>query len=71
MDVSSESVATAFKASRVDCLIHGHTHRPSIHTLTVDGRTVTRIVLGDWYEQGSVLRWSESGYELAGLRRSE
>jgi UDP-2,3-diacylglucosamine hydrolase len=37
--------------------------------LTVDGRPRTRIVLGDWYDQGSVLRWNEGGYELAGLRR--
>jgi hypothetical protein len=26
-------------------------------------------VLGDWYEQGSVLRWDEKGYELAALNR--
>jgi hypothetical protein len=26
-------------------------------------------VLGDWYEQGSVLRWNEHGFELAGLGR--
>ena len=27
-------------------------------------------VLGDWYTQGSVLRWDERGYELAGLTDS-
>ncbi|MBD4134548.1 UDP-2,3-diacylglucosamine diphosphatase, partial [Xanthomonas citri pv. citri] len=40
----------------VDRLIHGHTHRPNVHTLQAGGHTCTRIVLGDWYEQGSVLR---------------
>lgn len=70
MDVNGDAVAAAFRAFGVDCLIHGHTHRPAVHTLTVDGRPRTRIVLGDWYDQGSVLRWNESGYELAGLRRS-
>jgi UDP-2,3-diacylglucosamine hydrolase len=69
MDVNGDAVAAAFRAHRVDCLIHGHTHRPGIHALTVDGQTKTRIVLGDWYDQGSVLRWNEGGYELAGLRR--
>jgi UDP-2,3-diacylglucosamine hydrolase len=69
MDVNNEAVAQAFRRHRVDCLIHGHTHRPAIHTLTVDGQEKTRIVLGDWYEQGSVLRWDERGFELAGLRR--
>jgi UDP-2,3-diacylglucosamine hydrolase len=52
-------------------MIHGHTHRPAIHKIMLpDGSTGTRIVLGDWYDQGSVLRWDENGYELAGLRRA-
>ena len=33
-------------------------------------RRATRIVLGDWYDQGSVLRWNERGFELAGLKRA-
>ena len=70
MDVNGAAVAAAFREFGVDCLIHGHTHRPAIHALTVDGRPRTRIVLGDWYEQGSVLRWNERGYELAGLGRN-
>jgi UDP-2,3-diacylglucosamine hydrolase len=69
MDVNADAVAAAFRTYDVECLIHGHTHRPAIHTVLLDGREKTRIVLGDWYEQGSVLRWNESGYELAGLRR--
>jgi len=69
MDVSSEAVVAAFRRFRIDCMIHGHTHRPAIHELTVDGASVTRIVLGDWYDQGSVLRWDERGFELAGLSR--
>jgi UDP-2,3-diacylglucosamine hydrolase len=70
MDVNGDAVADAFRAAGVDCLIHGHTHRPAIHKLNVDGKECTRIVLGDWYEQGSVLRWGPQGYELAGLRRT-
>lgn len=70
MDVNTEAVAQAFRTHAVDCMVHGHTHRPAIHELTVDGRPATRIVLGDWYEQGSVLRWDERGFELAGLVRS-
>jgi UDP-2,3-diacylglucosamine hydrolase len=69
MDVNADAVIAAFRDYAVDCLIHGHTHRPAIHTVTIDGHAKTRIVLGDWYDQGSVLRWSEHGYELAGLRR--
>ncbi|MEW6613288.1 MAG: UDP-2,3-diacylglucosamine diphosphatase [Pseudomonadota bacterium] len=36
-------------------LIHGHTHRPAVHHYTIDGHACRRIVLGDWYETGSVL----------------
>lgn len=42
-------------------LIHGHTHRPAMHTHLVDGHTCIRWVLGDWYEQGSCLRVDASG----------
>jgi UDP-2,3-diacylglucosamine hydrolase len=51
----------------VDCIVHGHTHRPAVHEMQIDGKPAVRIVLGDWYEQGSVLRWDRSGFELAKL----
>jgi len=70
MDVNPQAVTAALRQAGTDCLIHGHTHRPAVHPLDLDGRPATRIVLGDWYEQGSVLRWNEQGYELAGLRRT-
>ncbi len=71
MDVNADAVANAFREHDVDCMIHGHTHRPAVHEITVDGKPRTRIVLGDWYEQGSVLRWNAQNYELAGLQRPE
>ncbi len=71
MDVNSGEVLATFSRYGVDCLIHGHTHRPAIHTVAMDGKTATRIVLGDWYEQGSVLRWDQRGYVLDALPREE
>jgi UDP-2,3-diacylglucosamine hydrolase len=68
-DVNAESVTLALRNSGAATLLHGHTHRPGIHPLTVDGRACTRIVLGDWYSQGSVLRWDSSGPELKSLAR--
>lgn len=65
-DVSPQSVATVLRAAQVDILLHGHTHRPGVHQFVLDGRERTRIVLGDWYTQGSVLRWNEQDYELGG-----
>jgi UDP-2,3-diacylglucosamine hydrolase len=40
-----------------------------VHSLNVDGRDCTRIVLGDWHEQGSLLRWGRAGPQLLGLPR--
>jgi UDP-2,3-diacylglucosamine hydrolase len=69
-DVNDATVAAALRASGSATLLHGHTHRPAIHSLEVDGRPRTRIVLGDWYDQGSVLRWDHNGPELRSLSRS-
>lgn len=66
-DVSSAAVADAFATHDVDTIIHGHTHRPAVHAVDVDGRARQRIVLGDWYEQGSVLRASARGFDLSAL----
>jgi UDP-2,3-diacylglucosamine hydrolase len=68
-DVNGTSVVAALRAAGVATLLHGHTHRPAIHPLTVDGRACTRIVLGDWHIQGSVLRWDRGGPELVSLPR--
>jgi UDP-2,3-diacylglucosamine hydrolase len=64
MDVNAEAVAAAMRGAGVTRLIHGHTHRPAVHTFELDGSAAQRIVLGDWYEQGSVLRVDGLG-ELA------
>ncbi len=67
MDVNDGAVREAFRAHGVALLIHGHTHRPAIHREELDGVPVQRIVLGDWYEQGSVLRWDRGKVDLAAL----
>ena len=63
-DVSPATVREWFARYGVRRMIHGHTHRPAIHD---EGGGATRIVLGDWYEQGSVLRASEDGFDLTAL----
>jgi UDP-2,3-diacylglucosamine hydrolase len=68
-DVNTDSVAQALRAAATSTLLHGHTHRPAIHAIEVDGKPCTRIVLGDWYEQGSLLRWDENGPQLESLPR--
>lgn len=71
MDVSSDAVAETMRQHGVHKLIHGHTHRPAMHRFVLDGREAERIVLGDWYQQGSVLRVSEHGTQLDTLALSE
>ncbi|WP_043959722.1 UDP-2,3-diacylglucosamine diphosphatase [Lysobacter sp. A03] len=63
-DVAPAAVAAAFQQFGVDTLIHGHTHRPAVHVREVEGRARERVVLGDWYEQGSVLRVDRQGHRL-------
>jgi len=48
MDVTPFEVESSLRSHNVDTLIHGHTHRPATHELSVDGKPATRIVLGDW-----------------------
>ncbi len=64
MDVTPQEVIAVMEKHSVQRLIHGHTHRPNIHTLEVNNRPATRIVLGDWYEQGSILKVSPNAVEL-------
>ena len=66
-DTNAAAVADAMSRHGVDRLVHGHTHRPAIHALTVEGRPATRVVLGDWYDQGSVLRVDADGLALSRL----
>jgi len=66
-DVNATAVVETLARYGLTRLIHGHTHRPAIHALDVDGHSAQRIVLGDWYEQGSVLRASADGFVLASL----
>ncbi|HCA23242.1 MAG TPA: UDP-2,3-diacylglucosamine diphosphatase, partial [Pseudomonas sp.] len=44
--------------------IHGHTHRPAIHELMIDGAPAERIVLGDWDQAGWALEVDENGKRL-------
>ncbi|MCE5232161.1 MAG: UDP-2,3-diacylglucosamine diphosphatase [Mizugakiibacter sp.] len=67
MDVNAEAVAAALRAAGVRRMIHGHTHRPAVHDFALDGAPAQRVVLGDWYEQGSVLRVDAGGVDLRGL----
>lgn len=64
MDVNLDEVnRTLIQFNYPDFLIHGHTHRPNQHSINLDGHQIQRIVLGDWYEQGSYLILNAHGIE--------
>jgi UDP-2,3-diacylglucosamine hydrolase len=64
MDVNQAAVERTMREHDVALLLHGHTHRPAVHRFTLDGRPAARIVLGAWYEQASVVRWTAAGFAL-------
>jgi UDP-2,3-diacylglucosamine hydrolase len=55
MDVNEAAVAQALRSQGISRLVHGHTHRPGRHALTVDGTPAERWVLPDWYGRGGYL----------------
>ena len=55
IDADQAAVETFMTRHGVRELIHGHTHRSGIHHFELNGRPARRIVLGDWYQDGSVL----------------
>jgi UDP-2,3-diacylglucosamine hydrolase len=69
MDVNEDAVSTAYRATDVRRIIHGHTHRPGVHDTAIEGEPAQRLVLGAWYEQGSYIQYENGRYELRSLPR--
>jgi len=55
MDVTPEAVISVLETHGVYHLIHGHTHRPAVHQLTVNGRTAYRRVVSDWRDGSAMI----------------
>lgn len=65
MDVNDKTVVEVMRSYRCSQLIHGHTHRPAVHELTIDGQPARRFVLAEWKKQSTeILSWTESGYSI-------
>lgn len=67
LDVSEAAVAEAMQEHQVAWLIHGHTHRPAVHAVQTPLGPGKRFVVGDWFEQGSVLRCLPEAWHLETL----
>lgn len=55
MDVTPEEVINVMQRHGVTQLIHGHTHRPAIHDVSLNNQASKRIVLDAWESKGSYL----------------
>jgi len=64
VDVTPDEVPKVMAAHGVRTLVHGHTHRPAIHKLVVEGEPARRIVLGDWDRRGWTLQVDGQGFAL-------
>jgi len=64
MDVTPDEVNRVLGEYGETTLVHGHTHRPDIHQLDLDGEAGKRIVLGDWDENAWWLELTPEGFDL-------
>lgn len=61
MDANPQAIIEAMRSHGVKTLIHGHTHRPAVHDLEIDGEPARRFVLAEWQASGQALRWQAKG----------
>lgn len=63
-DVTPSEVVRVMEQANCSRMIHGHTHRPDTHNLSVGGESAQRIVLGDWGETGWYIEANAEGVSL-------
>jgi UDP-2,3-diacylglucosamine hydrolase len=68
MDVNDASVAEAFRMHHVTRMIHGHTHRPARHSLTVDSTPCERYVMAASHDGAHYLEVDEHGVQVRTIR---
>jgi UDP-2,3-diacylglucosamine hydrolase len=64
MDVNPDAVVDTFQRNNVSWMIHGHTHRPAVHTVELPAATTHRVVLGAWHVEGSMINVTAESVEL-------
>jgi len=68
MDVNQDTVTQIMTKYQVKRLIHGHTHRPAVHDLQIQGEDAQRFVLSEWKkDSASLLVWTESAYTVESI----
>ncbi|MDX1749620.1 MAG: UDP-2,3-diacylglucosamine diphosphatase [Methylophaga sp.] len=72
MDVNPAAVRQVMQQYNANLLLHGHTHRPAIHTLQSSQNISNyRIVLGDWQPDASYIEITPEKIRLVDKRLSQ
>ena len=65
MDVNAKAVESLFESyPEIQHIIHGHTHRPQLHTVKINEQIKQRWVLGDWRPESKIMVISKQGPAL-------
>ncbi|CAG1023057.1 UDP-2,3-diacylglucosamine hydrolase [Patescibacteria group bacterium] len=65
MDINQETVINIMQKYKVLRLIHGHTHRPNVHSFDLNGQMAERFVLAAWTKnRGEILCWEKTNYRI-------
>jgi UDP-2,3-diacylglucosamine hydrolase len=65
MDVNQDTVIKVMHDHNSLRLIHGHTHRPNVHSFKISGLPAQRFVLAAWSKDaGEVLCWNSKGHRI-------
>jgi len=62
MDINPQALKDWFVNYQCQQIIHGHTHRPSIHYLCNNEQVFRHYVLSDWHTQANALLVDEQGH---------
>ena len=65
MDVNTREIDLLIDNYKPDIIIHGHTHRPNIHTHESEEKNIYRYVLGDWYDRFFILSLKNRGFVVS------
>ncbi len=61
--INAQTVVAEMEKHRVQWLVHGHTHRPAVHELSVNDQPAFRVVSA-WHHEGSMVKVTPDNVEL-------
>ncbi|MCS5708772.1 UDP-2,3-diacylglucosamine diphosphatase [Candidatus Berkiella cookevillensis] len=64
LDVTEEGVQKILAQKQANVIIHGHVHRANTINHNVNGRVITRYVLGTWHHTGSYIVLDTQSVEI-------